>query len=433
MTPTLRPVRETLHELMGRPAERAVAGAPFDPSDSRLHRKNIFIVGVPRSGTTWLHQMLSTHPDVATAGEAHIFCEGVSALLRNHDNPDANMFLSTWVSRAELLTLIRELTDGVFETARRANRPEATHVLDKTPNHEQYAAHLAEVYPDAAYVHIIRDARDSVSSQRDLWGGWNEAARVWSIAAQKWRAGIEDNRTHLRGDRYHEVLYEDLVREPVVKLGEVFDAVGLEHDPSFDEQVVEFCRAPINVRPSDTRVGVRKWAAMDPIGEREIVREVGDLMIELGYLTDEERRDIVARRSWRDVPTSADKAARRVSRAARRRVAEAITNARQTGPVPAEMRRYGNALGQAVVRGEASRVVQLLAPHVSLTEDRHAQTAGADAVAARLLEIANGGRVATVQADAKAASVHLITADGLHRHLRTFGDATRASRLVLQG
>src|SRR3954468_24306620 len=106
---------------MNLPSLRQAAQPVFDPSTSPWFGKAIFIVGVPRSGTTWLHQMLSVHPDVVTAGEAHVFCEGISTLLRNHDDPDPNMKLSTWVSRPELDTLVRQLIDGIFTTMRLGN------------------------------------------------------------------------------------------------------------------------------------------------------------------------------------------------------------------------------------------------------------------------------------------------------------------------
>jgi hypothetical protein len=446
MPAKLTPVLETLHEAMAGPARRQENEPPFDPSMSPLYGKVIFIVGVPRSGTTWLHSMIAAHPDVATAGEAHIFCEGVSPMLVNHDNPDPHMFLSTWVSRAELLGLLRRLTDGIFETMRASNRPKATRILDKTPNHEAYAAHLRELYPDASYVHIIRDARDSVSSQRDLWGSWHEASRVWTSAARNWQMGIEDNRRHLAGGRYHELRYEDLVRDPIAGLTAVYDAVGLAHDPEFVEAVVAFCRAPINVRPSDERVGVRKWADMDPLGERDIVVEAGVLMVELGYLTDDERRTIAARRSWKDVPRTANEQSRHVAAGAARRIRSKVKGFRDHAPAPATVRATGDKLGAAVTTGDVDAAAAMLTRDARLEEPTNGATttgagrggaSGARAVAERLVEVGGGGRVASTRADAEAVSIHLVTESGAHLHVRAFrpkdGDGTTVQRLVIQG
>jgi hypothetical protein len=428
----LQPVLQTIHEVMAAPSRRAGVEAPFDPSTSPLHGRPIFIVGAPRSGTTWLHQMLSTHPDVATAGEAHVFCEGVSALLRNHEDPRPKMMLSTWVTRGELVAMIRRLLDDVFETMRVHARPEATRILDKSPNHIPYAADLAEVYPDAAFVHIIRDARDSVSSQRDLWGAWDRASREWETAGRRWVASVEDNRRHLSHLRYHEVVYEDLVRDPVARLAGVFDAVGLEHHPDFVTQVVEFCRAPINVRPSDARVGVRKWDDMDPIGERDIVRVAGDLMVGLGYLDDGERQTILRRRSLRDAPVFVRDRSGRAVRGARSRAGAAVADLRRRGPSPGDRRALAERLAAALVAGDVDAAAVLLGDRCALEEGDRGVT-GRGAVAARLVELDRGGRVVESRADERAASVHVITPDGGHLLHRVFGDGDRASRIVVQG
>lgn len=396
-------VRETIHELHARAAARHAAVAPFDPSSSPLHERAIFVVGAPRSGTTWLHQLLAVHPDVATGGEAHVFCEGVAALFENHDDPDAHMKLSTWVARPELQRLVRQLVDGIFTTLRDAVRPDARFVLDKTPNHVPYARTLAEVYPDAAFVHIVRDARDSVSSQHDLWGSWDAQSRAWGAAGRAWRASVEDAREHLSHLRYHEVRYEDLVASPEAGLARILDLIGLDHDDAYVAEAVAFGRAPINVRASDPRVGVRKWKDMDPLAEREVVRAAGDLLVELGYLTPAERSSILARRTWRDALDAGRSLAGRGAAEVRRRRARAAESA--------------SAARRAAVREVVRGVVD-------------------DAVAGRAApaELADlrGGRVVELSADEKAGSADVVTADGRRLLVRCFVGDGRVERIVVQ-
>jgi hypothetical protein len=258
----LEPVRTSLPELFDAARERPDPG--FDPARSPWHGRAVFVVGAPRSGTTWLHQLLAVHPDIATGGEAHVVCEGVATLFRNHEDPDPYMYLSTWVRRGELLQLARQLIDGIFTTARDAQRPGATHVLDKTPDHEPHAALLAELFPDATFVHIIRDGRDVAASAHDLWAGFGSAYASVEAAAGVWRDAVTDVRAHLSGLRYHEVRYEDLLARPEEGLTAILEVAGLRHDPAFVAAAVEFGRPPINVRPSKADVGVRQWADAGP-------------------------------------------------------------------------------------------------------------------------------------------------------------------------
>ena len=63
--------RDSIYDAFVDPTTRAAA---FDPSASPLYGRVAFVVGAPRSGTTWLQQLLYVHPDVATGGESHLFC-----------------------------------------------------------------------------------------------------------------------------------------------------------------------------------------------------------------------------------------------------------------------------------------------------------------------------------------------------------------------
>lgn len=427
-TPTVRPVHETINELHRRATEREGTVAPFDPATSALHGKAIFIVGAPRSGTTWLHQLLATHPDVATGGEAHIFCEGLSALFDNHAGADPNMGLSTWLTRPELVALARALVDGVFTTMRDAVRPGATRILDKTPNHVPYAAHLAEVYPDASFVHIIRDARDSVSSQHDLWSSWDSRVAGWDHAARAWRVAVEDARTHLGALHYHEVRYEDLMRDTEPRFAEILAAVDLDHDDAFVSEAVDFCRAPINVRASDARVAVRKWSDIDPIAERAIVRAAGALMVDLGDLAPAERDRILARTTWRDTVERARSAATDAVTSIRRRRASA--SQRDAVAHRARLRSTATATIEAALAGDTARLLPLLASDVQV-DGGGAQRSGREAAAAELARL-HAGRLIAVTADDRAAAVTVIGSEGARHLCQVFVEGEHVTRLVLQ-
>lgn len=422
--------RETLYELFDRARSRGTdpaAGAPFDPAASPWHGRAIFLVGAPRSGTTWLHQLLATHPAVATGGEAHLFCEGMGQLLDNHADPDRYMKLSTWVTRPELLGLMRALADQVFTLLRDATRPDATHVVDKTPNHDPHAAKLAAVYPDGIYVHIVRDARDAVASARDLWSfdpGWRSARS----AARRWRDAVADVRQHLGGLRAFEIRYEDLVEDTPRHLAAILDHCGLEHDPDYVGEAVAFSRAPINVRPSEVRVGVRKWEGTDPDAERQVVAVAGALLEELGYLDGGERAAILARRSWRRTGEEVADVAGDLARRAAALVRE------QRGPRDnATVKRTAQALAEAVIAARHADVVALLSEDVVLLHGAGTDR-GPTAVADRLLALGAGRTLAALDADPRAAAIRYTGDDGSNQLHATFVDrAGTVHRIEVQG
>ncbi|HVT76367.1 MAG TPA: sulfotransferase, partial [Acidimicrobiales bacterium] len=284
--------RESIYDAFADPAQRS---ATFDPATSPLYQRLAFVVGAPRSGTTWLQQLLYVHPDVATGGESHLFCEGLPALFANFEHPNGMSHLSTWVARPELVTAARAFCDHVFETQRAATRPDARMVLEKTPNHRLQAALQAALYPDAHYVHIIRDGRDATASQRELWGATDAEFADADRSAAAWAASVRDVRAHFGSLAYLELRYEDVVADTPGALARIFDHLGLASDDALCAAAAEFGRAPVHTSPQSPGVGVRKHAG-DALAERAVAVAAGDLLVELGYATAEEVRAAAAQR-----------------------------------------------------------------------------------------------------------------------------------------
>ena len=86
---------------------------------------------------------------------------------------------------------------------------------DKTPGYVRYMALIADVLPEAHFIHIIRDGRDAWLSIRDLWFGPNTVEE----AAETWQGWIVDARRDAQAvPHYVEVTFERLVSEPEATL-----------------------------------------------------------------------------------------------------------------------------------------------------------------------------------------------------------------------
>ena len=164
---------------------------------------------------------------------------------------------------------------------------------DKTPMYMQHLPMLERLFPDARYVHLIRDGRDAALSFLAMPEGvvtrtWAHPKSAAGFACQ-WRTEVEAARGLGRhvGPRYFEVRYERLAAEPEATLREICAHVELEFEPAMLDYAG---RVDVTAKPHQQRLreppktGVRDWRTEmgrdDVRGFEEIA---GDLLGELGY------------------------------------------------------------------------------------------------------------------------------------------------------
>jgi hypothetical protein len=212
-------------------------------ADSPLRDRVVFVEGAPRSGTTLLTVLLSAHPEIAAVTtESHLFDSGrgVGALFDNLEGePPHRSHLVGYVSRERLVELVRGLCDGVLEEMRSRVAPQARFVLEKTPaalvRPEVPLARKRECYPDAWFVHMIREPGAVVRSlRRAPWSPDRSRA-----ASERWQRGAVGAIRGVFGDlpRYRELFYEELVADPVAVVEGVFGWLGLECDDPLRAEV----------------------------------------------------------------------------------------------------------------------------------------------------------------------------------------------------
>lgn len=239
----------------------------------------IFNVGARRSGTYWLQRIVCAHPAVAEVpSETHLFSHGIAPLVERfqHDDRGSRAVGKVYADRESLIEDIRILCEGVFEGFA---TPGQLHVAERTPLHVFHLPLIAEVYPDARFVHIVRDGRDAARSLvAQDWGPDTVAE-----AAEEWRSAVEAGREAgaALGSRYLEVRYESLLAEPRPGIGRIYGHLGLEGSL---EAALEAAGGVANLGGHDKRVGAGKWR--EGWGRREL-RDfdavAGELLRELGY------------------------------------------------------------------------------------------------------------------------------------------------------
>lgn len=245
-------------------------------SEERL----VFVVGSPRSGTTFTGSALGSLPGFVDLDEVQPWKAAIPGLLGGSDEEVA-AGLRRILERVRLLGLARGLR-GVEQT------PETSFVL----------AAALRAYPAAVAVHVIRDGRDVATSL--LERGWLSAersgaddarlpfgphARFWvepgreeefarvsdaTRAAWAWRRYV--TAASAVPERTVEVRYEELVADPAAAAAPVAETLGIA------PELVAAAFAKVHDRSAG------RWRRdLTPEQLADVEQEAGDLLVALGY------------------------------------------------------------------------------------------------------------------------------------------------------
>ncbi len=270
---------------------------------TNLPERPFFVVGNPRSGTTLLRFILSSHPRLYTPSET-----GFVPFL----GFDADARLTPAQARAVLARIERlnrewaGLVEDVGAFYRGLPEPTLAHLLDalyrrkiagqdaarwgdKTPSYVLHVSWLARIFPTSQFVHVIRDGRDATLSARKKWGRWYMDNYY---LLRNWVRHVEAGRRAGRAlspERYLEIHYEDLVRqsEAVVAqtcefLGEAFHPEMLDHTQLAREQIGP--RGHVEVRKPISTASVARWKTdMSDSDKRVADRVAGPTLTACGY------------------------------------------------------------------------------------------------------------------------------------------------------
>jgi hypothetical protein len=272
---------------------------------SELAERPIFVVGSPRSGTTLLRFILSSHPRLhipsetgflpylgeyagtdLDASDVRAILERVGRLNREWASmvDDARAFYQSLPEPSLACVL-----DGLYRI--KCAPFGAERWGDKTPAYVLHMFTLAEMFPSAQFVHLIRDGRDATLSAQRKWG-----EQAWYMdnyyLLRNWVRYVERGRVagqKLGSSRYLEVRYEALVTQPkaVVErlcafLGEELHPDMLDHTRLAQQQIGP--RDHVEVREPVSQASVGRWRLqMSAFDQKLADRVAGSTLASLGY------------------------------------------------------------------------------------------------------------------------------------------------------
>jgi hypothetical protein len=229
----------------------------------------VFVTGASRSGTTMLTQILGRHSEVCGLRETHYFGGFCDPLRDPADHPID-------VDRA-VTTLFVRLNEGIHSRSQHSSDPAISVVLDaldpgagaaetfatvaatfarragkavpceQTPRNVYYARALLEWYPRCRFVHVLRDPRGVMASQKFRWRRRSlladptrlsrvEQLRTWVnyhpyAVARLWNLATRCALELEHHPRVHLLRLEDLLREPEQRMRAVCEFLDLDFEP----------------------------------------------------------------------------------------------------------------------------------------------------------------------------------------------------------
>ena len=285
----------------------------------------IFIIGSPRSGTTLLRLMITSHRNIVVPPECGFAvwwktkyenwnaAEHLTRLEEFITDFKQSKKIETWNLDYEAMSQFllaqhpasyAELVSLIYTFYASARKPAFERWGDKNNFYLNHIAALDSMFPDAHFVHIIRDGRDVACSYRELAQKRIDSAYAPDLPtaisgiAREWKLNIETIRNSfaaINPGRTFEIRYEDLVSTPETTLQELCRSLGEEYDPGMMEYHLKNkaeqlepagflqWKAKTLLQPVKEQAGrFRRELAGDEIGEFE--RIAGDLLRRYSYL-----------------------------------------------------------------------------------------------------------------------------------------------------
>ena len=263
----------------------------------------IFVVGVPRSGTTLVQSLLAAHGSATSFTESHFFdrhftllpllarpvltrdpAARVEEFLDENDEkpPAAAEWFAAGGRRAPLPLLTRRAALQLLRlldelTLRRG----VSTWIEKTPRHLRYLPFLERLPapgPRPRFVHVIRDGLEVVASLHRASQSWQRPYDL-ETCARRWNAdvGFSLRRAGAPGDRF--VFYEELTARPEATLRRLLAELGLDWQPEILERYAETSRRLIAAQEEgwkpDVGRGIRRSATSQRTLTGEQRRRVG--------------------------------------------------------------------------------------------------------------------------------------------------------------
>jgi hypothetical protein len=200
----------------------------------------VFFFGANGSGTTLHRAIFDSHPDLAIPGESRFVAKLAARYRESEFEPDRfvrdlekdDRFVNWGLERAEIETALADSPAGDYPAAVRqlyalyAQKRGKSRYGDKTQSNIHHLPLLAELFPEARFVHAVRDGRDVALAHTD-GTKIEQVALSWKRRVNAGREASQD----LGPDRYIESRFEEVIDDTEGSVRRICDFIELPYDP----------------------------------------------------------------------------------------------------------------------------------------------------------------------------------------------------------
>lgn len=282
------------------------------------YERPIFVIGVPRSGTTMLFHCLRESDQLgALPHEGH-------DVWRTFHHPRSIGWHSDVVKKGEVRLGEHRFVNAYFYSWCGSKR-----FVEKTPENCLRIPYLLDLFPDAVFVVIKRNPCDVINSLINGWRhptgryrsyyvlqdlripqypyrrrwcfclieGWRDyvASPIHHIALAQWEQcskAILAARALVPPNNWIEVYFEHILERPYETLPYICRGVGIPHTPALDKKLADLLAEPINALSSP---GVSKWRRENKQEITELLPRIAPVALESGYFIDVKTGDFEIR------------------------------------------------------------------------------------------------------------------------------------------
>ena len=233
---------------------------------SDLLQRPIIIVSTPRSGSTFLYEILEQAPGLFTTGqESHWLIEDIPGLAPPDRGWSSNRLAADDVTPERSEAIANEFYRQLRDRAG-AKPGERVRMLEKTPKNALRVPFFDAIWPDSIFIYLHRDVRDTLASMMEAWAcgafrtypdlpgwtgypwslllvpGWQQLVgrSLPEIVARQWATTtdilIDDLKT-LPKARLRVLSYESLRQSPQAVVEQLATSLGLQWDRQLDREL----------------------------------------------------------------------------------------------------------------------------------------------------------------------------------------------------
>lgn len=229
--------------------------------------KPIFIISIPRSGSTLLNKLLASHSKIASHAEPWIMLpityltksDGINAIYNHNASSRAINDIARALdeNNSPWNIHIRNFVLRIYkDLAKNGEQKDVVYFVDKTPRYHLIIDSLYKTFPDAKFIILVRNPLSCLSSGIETWGKGQLRLHGMYIDLYK---GIENLAYAIKmlGNQKWVVKFESLINSPESVMEQIFHFLDLPVEPVYDK----FKDCEIKGSMGDP-IGVKKYKSM---------------------------------------------------------------------------------------------------------------------------------------------------------------------------